>query len=75
MGTLKVEADDEIINRFKKKAREEYGQKRGSIKKATLELIEKYVSEDKVDWEELEGVIDSDKGSVDMEKEMWRKVD
>ena len=76
MGTLKVEGDDELIRKFKEKARKEYGQKRGSIKKATLDLIEKWIEQDeKVDWEGLEGVIDSDKSSVEMEKEMWKKVD
>lgn len=76
MGTLKVEGDDELIRKFKQKAREEYGQKRGSIKKATLDLIEKWVEQnEKVDWGEIEGVIDSDKNSVEMEKEMWKKVD
>lgn len=41
-----------------------------------MELIEKWVEKDeKVDWEELEGVIDSEKSSVEMEKEMWKKVD
>lgn len=76
MGTLKVEGDDELIRKFKQKAREEYGQKRGSIKRATMDLIEKWVEQDeKVDWESLEGVIDSDKSSVEMEKEIWKKVD
>jgi hypothetical protein len=76
MGTLKVEGDDELIRKFKQKAREKYGQKRGSIKKATLDLIERWVEQDeKVDWEGLEGVIESDKSSVEMEKEMWKKVD
>jgi len=75
MGTLKVEGDDEIIEMFKQKAREKYGHKRGSIKKATMELIERWVSQEEVDWDSLEGVIDRDKTSVEMEKEMWRKVD
>lgn len=75
MGTLKVEGDDEIIERFKQKAREKYGHKRGSIKKATMELIEKWVEEDEVDWGELRGVIDSDKTSTELEDEMWKKVD
>jgi len=75
MGTLKVEGDDEIIERFKQKAREKYGHKRGSIKKATMELIERWVSQEEVDWDSIEGVIDRDKTSVEVEKEMWRKVD
>ncbi|MFB6175433.1 MAG: hypothetical protein ABEJ87_05710 [Candidatus Nanohalobium sp.] len=76
MSTLKVEGDDELIRKFKQKARERYGQKKGSIKKATMDLIEKWVEqEENVDWEGLEGVIESDRSSVEMEKEMWSKVD
>jgi len=75
MRTLKVEGDDEIIERFKEKAREKYGHKRGSIKKATMELMEKWVDEQEVDWSELRGVIDSDKTSTELKKEMWKKVD
>lgn len=75
MGTLKVEGDDETIERFKKKAREKYGQKRGSIKKATMELIERWVEEQEADWGELRGVIDSDKTSTELEDDAWKKVD
>ena len=32
-------------------------------------------SEQKVNWSELRGVVESDKTSVELEKEMWKKVD
>lgn len=31
--------------------------------------------QEKVDWSSLEGVIDSDKTSTELEDEMWKKVD
>lgn len=31
--------------------------------------------EKEVDWNELRGAIDSDKTSVEMEKELWNKID
>ena len=31
--------------------------------------------QEKVDWSSLVGVIDSDKSSVELEKEMWKKID
>jgi len=31
--------------------------------------------EDGTYWDSIEGVIDSDKSSVEMEKEMWKKAD
>ena len=75
MGTLKVEGDDELIERFKMKARKKYGQKRGSIKKATMDLIEKWLAEEEVDWGELKGVSNSEKTSVELEEEAFEKVD
>ena len=32
-------------------------------------------SEEKIDWSELKGIIDSYKTSIEMEKEMWKKID
>ena len=75
MGTLKVDGDDELIDKFKRKARDEYGQKRGSIKEATIELLEDWVDTDEADWKSLEGAIDSKKSSLELENELWRKVD
>lgn len=75
MGTLKVEGDDEIIERFKMKARKKYGQKRGSIKKATMDLIEKWLEEEEVNWGNLRGIAESDKTSVEIEEEAFEKVD
>lgn len=77
MATLKVEGDDELIEKFKRKARRKHGDRRGSIKKATMELIEKWVrqEEDENVWEELAGTIESEKSSVELEEEMWENVD
>ena len=75
MGTLKVEGDDEIIERFKMKARKKYGQKRGSIKKATMDLIEKWLEEEEVDWGKVRGIAESEKSSLELEEEAFDKVD
>jgi hypothetical protein len=78
MGTLKVEADDEVVEAFKRKAREKYGEKRGSIKKATVELMKKWVEAEQSGsgWDELEGVMEeTDKTSVELQEEAWKGVD
>lgn len=75
MGTLKVEGNDETIERFKRKARKKYGEKRGSIKKATMELIEKWLAEDEVDWGNIQGRAESNKTSLELEEEAFEKVD
>ncbi|NOZ77247.1 MAG: hypothetical protein GXO65_06210 [Euryarchaeota archaeon] len=75
MGTLKVETGDEILERFRKKAMEEYGYKRGSLKKATENLMKKWLSEEKIEWGRLKGVITSKDSSVELQHRAWRRVD
>ncbi len=75
MGTLKIEAGDELIMRFKKKAMEKYGYQKGSLKKAAVDLINKWLSEEKMDWSKLKGVIKSSESSVDLQHKAWKKVD
>lgn len=75
MGTLKIETGDEFLNKFKKKAMEEYGYKKGSLKKAVEELIKKWLTQEKVEWGKLKGIIKSDESSVELQHKAWRKVD
>jgi len=75
MGTLKVETSDELLERFKKKAMEKYGYKRGSLKKATESLIRKWLAEEKVEWARLRGVVEAEESSVELQHEAWKRVD
>ena len=43
--TLKVELDEELLKKFKKKAYETHGYKKGALKKAVEELLKQYTSE------------------------------
>jgi len=75
MGILKVELDDKIIEKFKKKAMETYGYKKGSIKLATQMLIKKWVGMGEADWSELRGAIKKKENSVKLQHKLWKGVD
>ncbi|MBI2675107.1 MAG: hypothetical protein HYX24_01515 [Candidatus Aenigmarchaeota archaeon] len=75
MGTLKIDTDEKVLARFRRKAMKAYGYKRGSLKAATENLIKKWISSDKIDWSALRGSIKSGENSVELQHKAWRKVD
>jgi hypothetical protein len=75
--TIKVEVDDELAKRFRKKAMEKYGYKKGSVKKALEGLMEEFTrkSIETPDWGSLRGAVkDEYKGltSVELQHSIWR---
>ena len=79
--TIKVEVDEELARRFRRRAMEKYGYKRGAIKRALEELMSGFASTSAasqpqiVDWSFLEGSLkDSYKGmtSVELQHALWR---
>ena len=75
MGTLKVDTDDKMLAKFRRKAMETYGYKRGSLKIATESLIKSWISEEKAEWSSLRGSIRSKENSVELQHKLWKKVD
>ncbi len=78
--TIKVEVDEELAREFKKKAMERYGYKKGAMKKALVEAMKDYPSKQLrrkagTRWEDLKGIIKSDKDSVWLQHHAWDKVD
>lgn len=76
--TIKVEVDEDLARRFRRKAMEKYGYKRGSVKKAMEGLMKEFAapeSSEKPDWGSLVGAIKNDyKGmtSVELQHSIWR---
>ncbi len=76
--TIKVEIDEDLARRFKKKAMEKYGYKKGAIKKALEEVMESYTEQGrKADWDSFLGVLKNEreyKGmtSVELQHSIWR---
>jgi len=53
--TIKVELDEALARRFRMKAVERYGYKKGTIKRAIEEVIIGFSTSGKVDFSHLEG--------------------
>jgi hypothetical protein len=75
--TIKVEVEDELAKRFRKRAMEKYGYKKGSVKKALENLMDEFTrkSSEKPSWGALRGAIkDEYKGmtSVELQHSIWR---
>jgi hypothetical protein len=79
-ATIKVEVDERLARQFKKKAMERYGYKKGAMKKALVEAMTDYSSKQRrtktgTRWEDLKGILKSDKDSVWLQHHAWDKTD
>jgi hypothetical protein len=78
--TIKVEVDDELARRFRKRAMEKYGYKKGAVKKAMEGLMEEFATVpmegEKPNWGTLVGTIKDDykngMTSVELQHSIWR---
>lgn len=74
--TIKVEVDEALAKRFRKKAMEKYGYKKGAVKSALEDLMTKFASPSQADWSFLKGSLkDEYKGtsSVELQHALWRR--
>ncbi|MBX8633142.1 MAG: hypothetical protein M1422_07680 [Candidatus Thermoplasmatota archaeon] len=73
--TLKVDLDSQLVKKFRKKAMETYGYRKGSMKKAMEDLLRQYTREGKPDWGKMIGVLDHLKNdSVELQHMLWKKI-
>lgn len=73
--TIKVEVDDALARRFRKRALERHGYKKGAVKKAFEEAITRYVSVGEADWEPLRGSLRLKVDSVRLQHSAWKRPD
>jgi hypothetical protein len=75
--TIKVEVDDALARKFRKKAMERYGYKKGTIKKAVEDVITKFSMSGPVDWASLKGALKVGKetSSVRLQHRLWSNQD
>lgn len=69
--TIKVEVDQSLAKRFRKKAMEKYGYKRGAVKKALEEAMRKYTTESRADWGSLLGTLKVPRDAVWLQHHAW----
>ena len=73
--TIKVEVDETLAMKFRKRALERHGFKKGAVKKALEEAMIKYLSSGDVHWEPLRGSIHSKLDSVRLQHSTWSGTD
>lgn len=73
--TVKVDVDEALAKRFRKRAMEKYGYKKGAMKKAMVEAMRRFSSASTADWSSLVGVLRSDKDSVWLQHHAWDEPD
>jgi hypothetical protein len=74
--TIKVEVDEALARRFRKRAMELYGYKRGAVKRALEDSMKKFSTPGRVDWHSVRGVLKNMRiGSVQLQHRIWSKVD
>jgi hypothetical protein len=73
--TIKVEVDGALATRFRRKAMERYGYKKGAMKKALEEAMRRYSASGRADWASLRGALKSEKDSVWLQHHAWDDVD
>ena len=73
--TIKVDVDASLARRFRKKAMESYGYKKGAVKKATEELMRRFITGSRANWAELRGKLKSKKSSVELQHDAMREAD
>ncbi len=75
--TIKVEVDEALAKKFRKKAMERYGYKKGTIKKAVEDVITKFSMTGQVDWASLKGTLKVARkvSSVELQHKVWSNQD
>jgi hypothetical protein len=74
--TIKVELNEALAKRFRKRAMEVYGYKKGSMKKALEDTIVRFSVPGRVDWHSLRGALKTRRtSSVQLQHAIWSKLD
>jgi len=72
---IKAEIPEALAKKFRKRAMEMYGYKKGAVKTALEDLLTRFVSSGKADWEALKGCVRSKLTSVELQHKIWKTVD
>ncbi len=72
---VKAEVPKALAEKFRRKAFELYGYRRGAMRKALRDLISRFVGSGGADWSSLRGVLKSEFSSVELQHRALRDVD
>ncbi|MEM2896112.1 MAG: hypothetical protein QXG01_00820 [Candidatus Bathyarchaeia archaeon] len=71
---IKVEINKALAERFRRKAMELYGYKKGAIKRAIEDLVRKFSFGGEADWSSLKGKLNFGESSVELQHKAWARV-
>ncbi len=73
---IKVEVDEALAKRFRKRAMELYGYKKGAMKTALEETMKRFSTPGKADWRSIRGTLKNLRTtSVRLQHKIWSRVD
>ena len=72
---IKAEIPEALAKKFRRKAMEVYGYKKGAMKAALEDLLKRFINMGDADWKRLKGVIKSRLTSVELQHQALKKVD
>ena len=72
---IKAEVSEALAKKFRKRAMEIYGYRKGALKAAFEDMVKRFIASGEVDWKILRGCIKSEFTSVELQHKIWRKVD
>lgn len=72
---IKAEISEALAKKFRRRAMEIYGYRKGSLKAAFEDMVKRFVASGSVDWKILRGCIQYKLTSVELQHKIWRKVD
>lgn len=64
-----------MAKKFRKRAMEIYGYKKGSVKAALEDALKHYVNSGEAYWEALKGCMKSELTSAGLQHGIWKKID
>jgi len=72
---IKAEVSEALAKKFRKRAMEIYGYKKGVVKAALENMLKRFVNLGEANWKILKGCIKSELTSVELQHKIWKKVD
>jgi hypothetical protein len=73
---IKVEVDEALAKKFRKKAMELYGYKKGAMKAALEATMKRFSTPGSADWHLVRGALKNVRtGSVQLQHKIWSRVD
>ncbi|MEM2902733.1 MAG: hypothetical protein QXO32_08415 [Candidatus Bathyarchaeia archaeon] len=69
---IKAEVSEALARKFRRRAMEIYGYKKGALKVALEDVLKRFVASGEADWKRLKGCVKSELTSVELQHKIWK---